>query len=359
MKPSTNIMELPAWPADVPTAFLNKISLAKLLEGDEIESGALYASCKSSGFFLLDLKGCQDGDLLWKESEALFGLAEEMCDIPYEQKMQYALRPGTAFGYKAVGVSKVDTKGTPDRCEFWGLSKDTILAQDTTSVMHPLVAANAAFLRKFVRHAHSVSLCIMSHLETHLKLPEGSLTSLHRLEEPSADQIRLLRMSPQPTADRGTSLLAHTDFGSVTLLWNVVGGLQILPPDAGVSDSDGDSKQWQFVRPQPGCVIVNIGDALVSFTDGVLRSNLHRVTTPPGLQASLERYSVVYFLRPEDNVLMMPLSNGRAEGAGKEVPKDDNVEHLTVKEWVALKTESFQKALAPMQSSGGKGTQRY
>src|SRR3954463_1931873 len=98
MKPSTNIMELPAWPVDVPTASLNKISLAKLLEGDEVESAALYNSCKSSGFFLLDLEGCQDGDVLWKESESLFGLAEKMCDMPYEQKMQHALRPGTAFG---------------------------------------------------------------------------------------------------------------------------------------------------------------------------------------------------------------------------------------------------------------------
>jgi isopenicillin N synthase-like dioxygenase len=145
----------------------------------------------------------------------------------------------------------------------------------------------------------------------------------------------------------------------VTLLWNIVGGLQILPPDAGISDSDGDSEQWQFVQPQPGCVIVNIGDALVSFTNGVLRSNLHSVTTPPGLQASLERYSIVYFLRPEDDVLMMPLSNGRAERAGKEVPKNDNIEHLAVKEWVALKIESFQNALAPMQSSGGNGKQKY
>ena len=29
--------------------------------------------------------------------------------------------------YKAQGVSKVDDKGTPDRCEFWGLSKDDII----------------------------------------------------------------------------------------------------------------------------------------------------------------------------------------------------------------------------------------
>jgi isopenicillin N synthase-like dioxygenase len=166
-------------------------------------------------------------------------------------------------------------------------------------------------------------------------------------------------MLPQPTADRGTSLLAHTDFGSVTLLWNVVGGLQILPPDAGASDFDGDSREWQFVQPQPGCVIVNIGDALVSFTDRVVRSNLHRVTTLLGLQASLGRYSVAYFLRPEDDVLMTPLSNGRAERGGKDVLKIDNIKHHTVKEWVALKSESFQKALAPMQSSGGNSTQEY
>ena len=52
-------------------------------------------------------------------------------------------------------------------------------------------------------------------------------------------------MAPQPEAELRTSLLAHTGLGSVTLVWNVLGGLQILPP--GSTDYENG---WQFVEPQ-------------------------------------------------------------------------------------------------------------
>ena len=34
-----------------------------------------------------------------------------------------------------------------------------------------------------------------------------------------------------------------------------------------------------------GHAIVNLGDAMVNFTNGLLRSNIHRVVSPPGEQA--------------------------------------------------------------------------
>lgn len=113
------------------------------------------------------------------------------------------------------------------------------------------------------------------------------------------------------------------------------------------------------MQPQLGCVIVNVGNSLVSFTGGALRSNLHRVTTPSGSQAGLERYSAVYFMQPEDDVLMRSLEDGRAERASNDNSALENrTGYHTVKEWVALKTASFQKALAPMESSGGEMKQQ-
>lgn len=51
----------------------------------------------------------------------------------------------------------------------------------------------------------------------------------------------------------------------------------------------------------------NIGDSLSHFTAGVLRSNLHRVIGAPGEQASSTRWSLVYFSRPEDDVVLKVL----------------------------------------------------
>lgn len=126
---------------------------------------------------------------------------------------------------------------------------------------------------------------------------------------------------------------------------------QILPPDAGQTDPDGLSPKWQYVKPQTGCVVVNVGDALVSLTGGVMRSNLHRVVAPPGEQANFERYSLAYFSRPEDDVLMQPLNlgwNGTVESKG------DVEKVYTAKEWVGLKSDRARRSPEEMKSSGGK-----
>lgn len=68
-------------------------------------------------------------------------------------------------------------------------------------------------------------------------------------------------------------------------------------------------EQWTYVRPLPGHAIINLGDALVKFSSGILRSNIHRVISPPGVQAEETRFSLVYFSRPEDDVMLRSLKN--------------------------------------------------
>ena len=46
----------------------------------------------------------------------------------------------------------------------------------------------------------------------------------------------------------------HTDFGSVTILFNQLGGLQVCNPS---------SHEWKYVKPQAGSAIITIGDSLV------------------------------------------------------------------------------------------------
>jgi len=117
----------------------------------------------------------------------------------------------------------------------------------------------------------------------------------------------MLRYDPQPTGDRRTSLLGHTDIGSVTVLFNIVGGLQILPRDC-----ENIEENWRYVRPKPGRVLVHLGDAMVEWTAGILHSNLHRITYPPGEQSSCIRYSLAYLIRPGANVSMKRLASGNS-----------------------------------------------
>jgi isopenicillin N synthase-like dioxygenase len=118
---------------------------------------------------------------------------------------------------------------------------------------------------------------------------------------------------------------AHTDFGSITILFNRLGGLQVLAPNG----------EWLSVQPLPGHAIVNLGDAMVKFSDGLLKSNIHRVVTMPGLSEVVDRYSVVYFSRPENGILMKSLMND-----GKEEQSKDPV--LTAQEWIARRVKNYQ-----------------
>lgn len=115
----------------------------------------------------------------------------------------------------------------------------------------------------------------------------------------------------------------HTDFGSLTLLFNRIGGLQILPP--------GTDPEWIYVKPLPGHCIVNLGDAMTKLTNGLLRSNIHRVVAPPGKQAECTRYSVVYFARPEDDVVLRTLES-EIIPKREEKPEDE----MSAKEWILL-----------------------
>ena len=57
--------------------------------------------------------------------------------------------------------------------------------------------------------------------------------------------------------------------------------------------------------------MVNLGDAFWSSSQaGLLRSNVHRVVPPPPPQDGLDRFSLVYFSRPEDTVVLRRLKGG-------------------------------------------------
>lgn len=229
-------------------------------------------------------------------------------------------------------MGKVDAKGSPDRCEFLSVSKDDILSESEALPYPEIIARNRLLLKDFSISVHSLAMHLLGHLDLHLDLKPGTLASLHRLHKPAGDILRFIKYPPQPPDDRRTSLVAHTDFGSLTVLFSHLGGLQILPP--------GPDAQWGYVRPERGHAIINVGDALVKFTNGLLRSNIHRATYPPGAQAELVRYTVGYFIRPEDDVVLKKLDGGDvipplAEG---EVEKN-----FTSKEWELLRANALRR----------------
>ncbi|CAF1287434.1 unnamed protein product [Didymodactylos carnosus] len=317
----------PDFPESVPTAPLVVIDYNLLVQKDPEELNRLFKASTDLGFFYLKVGAQLDPIPIFTLAESVFGQS-------LDTKMKYAMdgKNGVYFGYKAVGSTYTDKKGTPDMIEFWNIAKDEILMQDATDHPKPILDAKEV-LKQFIIKSHDIVLVILEILSTKLGLDPHALPDLHRLTHPSGDQLRLTKSIICPFQQQlspHVALGAHTDFGSVTILFNRLGGLQVLKPDG----------EWTYVRPLPDHAIVNLGDAMVKLSNGLLKSNIHRVVAPPWLSVEdevVDRFSVVYFSRPENDVHMTSLL-----GHGEQEQDADHV--LTAQEWIARRVKNFQTA---------------
>lgn len=301
------------------------------------------------GFFYLDLRGDKEGESLLQDADELFTMAPKLYDLGREELSKYDHKSkGSYMGYKGFGSAVVDEKGNLDRNEFYNIPKDDFLGISSSPFPQPQVLhEHKDVIVSYMHTSHSLVTLILEHLTQHLHLPPDTLTSLHRKDHLSGDQVRLVKSPPQPPSDQRTALGKHTDFGSITILFNRLGGLQILPPPS--LTPLGQEPQWTYVKPLPGHCIVNLGDAMVKFTNGLLRSNIHRVVSPPGEQAKETRYSLVYFARPEEDIILR-----RLEGSDVIPELEKEEEAMSSKEWIKLQAMTLRNIRPDMTNEERK-----
>lgn len=244
------------------------------------------------------------------------------------------------------------------------ISKDDILNLSPQLPCPTLLDLHRPLFESYIRASHNICMLLTVLLSSRLPLNpstriSGGLSPLHALSTPSGDQIRFVKAPPQPHSSAVVALGEHTDFGSVTILFNRLGGLQVRLPSSIASTPASSSEPcsiverelcqdgWAYVRPLAGHCIVNLGDALVKFSGGRLRSNIHRVVPPPGEQGKADRYSLVYFCRPGDDVVLKTLVEG--EGAGEEE------EEVSAKEWILRRALGRRREDGWRESAGTEG----
>ncbi len=259
--------ELPPFPDGVPLAPIARISHSKLLKNDAEEAERVLEACRTHGFFYLNLTDNDDGQKLLEESEDLLSLACNAFDSPVEEKRKFALVKGlNLFGYKENGTIKLtDPEKRPDTTEFFNVAKDH-MNDITESRTYPAdITDSKNLFQAFQRNAHETCMLVLNTLAKQLDLAPDSFTSKNLFKEPSGDHCRLTHKFAHVTDKNAIGLPSHTDFGSITMLFNWLGGLQIESHDP------AKSKEWEYVKPTPGHAIINLGDAMVTFTNGLLK----------------------------------------------------------------------------------------
>ena len=171
-------------------------------------------------------------------------------------------------------------------------------------------------MESFFSSCYNLELSLLSALALSLDIAPNKLTSIHSRGE---NEFRLLHYPATLAATfapgSGTTRFpAHTDFGTLTLLFqDSSGGLEV---EDQVRTGQGI---FHAVTNPPGMeieLILQVGDSLQRLTNDGVKAGLHRVNLPTALTEEQsasngdqgtkpadvmvqERYSVAYFCKPD------------------------------------------------------------
>ena len=241
------------------------------------------------GFFYIVNYGLsqEEVDRQWAIGKALYSLPEEEL-----LKYRAPLEEGIYSGYRPRGMIELKP-GLRDSIEMYNVFK--FVPQYDRD--HPAVIRDhLAEVERFHRHIHeNIVYKLLRLIAIVLELPsEDALIEGHSYEGNSDCHLRYMMSRARRDVNFNAAVdniytRGHSDFGSLTLLFRQpVAGLQVLTREG----------QWKYVKPLDGSITVNIADALQFWSNGYLKSSVHRVIVPPPDQAHIDRLGLLYFVRP-------------------------------------------------------------
>ena len=260
--------------------------------GSRHVAAQLRRAAMASGFFYVRNHGIDESLI-----EAQFALARQLFDLPASTRAALSMRHSpTLRGFESIGEQTLDPAAHPDL-------KESFYCGMRYPIDHPYVLAGyqtyghnqwpdelpeaADQCEAYIQRMLGLSRRLMQLMALSLDLPESWFDAT------SASPMITLRMvrypAHPPDADsRSFGAGAHTDWGALTLLaQDVHGGLEVRMPDG----------SWTEATPLPGALVVNLGDMIPRWTNGLYHSNPHRVRNHRS--GGRPRYSIPFFYEPD------------------------------------------------------------
>ncbi|MGY0216370.1 isopenicillin N synthase family dioxygenase [Endozoicomonadaceae bacterium StTr2] len=246
--------------------------------------------------------------------QRLFEVSKAFFRRPYAQKQQYAYgRAEEDSGYLALYQERLDPDTPADEKESFSICH--ILSRLNETHRWPsaeLRNVMADFYRAAMTGAVKLQRVLACALETDpdffVNRHSGSRTTMRTIYYPSP--------SPEPADSEQLGAGVHTDYGMFTFLFqDGVSGLEIL---------DKDDK-WIGVSPARDKIIINTGDLMERWTNGVFRSTRHRVRMNPD---SEPRYSAAIFFDPDDDTVVETLPSCINDSRPNRFPPITAGEHI-------------------------------
>lgn len=252
----------------------------------------IRAAAMSAGFFYVRNHGVPP-DLVARQ----FDTARRLMDLPLARREALSIRHSPIMrGFEALGAQTLDEHAQPDLKESFYCGMDW-------PADHPYVVAGYQTYgpsqwpeelpeartqsQAYIDALNKLSLRLMQLLALSLDLPEDYFDASCR--EPMVT-LRMVRYPahPREADERTFGAGAHTDWGAITVLaQDGHGGLEVQMPDG----------SWVPATPIPDTFVVNLGDMIPRWTNGLYHSNPHRVRNL--YSAGAPRYSIPFFYEPD------------------------------------------------------------
>ncbi|KAG2449269.1 hypothetical protein HYH02_005426 [Chlamydomonas schloesseri] len=311
---------------------------------EDVAAAAVRAAAAGSGFFYVTGHGVSQDlvDEAFTQQRALFGL-------PLEAKMAL-LQDDNNRGYTPFREETLDPARQKHGDTKEGFYFGREVAADSPEASKPLHGPNQwpdpVLLPEYRRvtwryytELNGLGMRLLRLLALSLGLPADHFTPM--FSQPLVT-LRPLHYAAE-VSDPGAGVFgagAHTDYGMLTILaTDDVPGLQIwLPDGSGCGGADQGQGQggaqggaqggrWHDVAPVSGAFIINLGDMLERWTNGLYRSTLHRVINTTGR----ERYSIAFFFEPNFDTVVEVLPACTGPGNPPRYPPTTSGEHLLAK----------------------------
>jgi isopenicillin N synthase-like dioxygenase len=246
----------------------------------------LGRSFEDYGFAIIADHGISDEMITQAEEKAKAFFA-----LPDEVKRGYLIEGGGgARGYTPFGIETAKGAQAHDLKEFWHVGRDLPPGHRFRSHMPDNVwPAEVPSFKDTFQELYATfdraGLKILKATARYLKIDQDYFIDTVR----DGNSVLRLLHYPPIEGEPGSHVRAgaHEDINTITLLLGAEeAGLELLTKDG----------RWIPVSPQPGELVVNIGDMLQRLTNGLLRSTSHRVVNPPEERRGRSRYSMPFFL---------------------------------------------------------------
>jgi isopenicillin N synthase-like dioxygenase len=223
-----------------------------------------------------------------------FDYMKQFFELDLDTKKKYSYQAENNLGYSVMGAENVDPTAPKDMKESFNYNNTRM-----PEALWPTEVDLRTTGLETIRIADDLTLRILAKFDTIL----DSGTTLVDAHQNPYNTTRVIHYPAYtgPLEDKQMRIGEHSDYGTITLLWQIndVPGLQ-------VQDLGG---VWHPVPYAEDGVVVNIGDLLQRWTNDYFVSTKHRVVNT---HIDQTRYSMPHFVDPTPGTIV---SNLRDEDA--------------------------------------------